>query len=185
MRAQTHSDQTHERYYAKAAQRQDGQNTMDMFQKNVVGPIRQCMTLAEHDVSIVKTAIAASASNSEVRNYVRRTTAEPNVVASTASTTDTIDDDEYGSMHPHFLNKSAKGKKIPWSEEEIQWIQGYFEEHPEILSSLEKNATVLHAIRLSTADEKAIFHLHHVYDSGRIRSGVTRAIGVVVTGRKP
>jgi hypothetical protein len=179
MRSQTHSTSTHERYYMKPAQRRDGQEIMTCFQNSVIAPtkiIPECMSFAHHDASMAKAAAAASsssASDSPPRKYVRRPAVATNGAAPRASVTAS---DEYGMMHPSFHTESAKGKKIPWSDQEIQWIRKYIDEHPDVLSSMEKNATILRAIRFSTAEEKAIFHSHHVYDSGRIRPGVMRAI---------
>ncbi len=82
----------------------------------------------------------------------------------------------WGTNHPSFGHDTPKNMRAPWSPAEIDYLLDWIDSHPKLITgNTNKIAKCLHHIE---NDEKAlpIFHLNHVLNSGRLRTGFEKAL---------
>jgi hypothetical protein len=83
---------------------------------------------------------------------------------------------QWGSVHPYKHLISPPAQRVPWTAAEINWIRKWCGNEVKCNPSSRK-WIVSKCLRAIVKDPDAIpiFHAHHTFDSGRLRSGYQRA----------
>ncbi len=82
----------------------------------------------------------------------------------------------WGTMHPSYSKTTPKNMRFPWSEEELDYLQNWIQNNKEML--VHSGNRVARCLRYLKNDPVAlpIFHVHHIMNSSRLRTGFDRAM---------
>ncbi len=86
----------------------------------------------------------------------------------------------WGTTHPNFTKPTTRNMRVPWSHNEIGYIMGWIAREGDLALNGNRVARCLHYI-CKDSSAYPIFHLHHIMNSGRLRTGFDKAMALLHT----